>query len=72
MEIGLESDTQVGIDNISFRIKITYLGSDTVWFWDLATNFSTKEKVQDLHPLESMTVYKRPCHLLTLLAESKS
>ena len=25
LEIGLESDTQVGIDNISFRIKTTYL-----------------------------------------------
>ena len=24
LEIGLESDTQVGIDNISFRIKTTY------------------------------------------------
>ena len=25
LEIGLESDTQVGIDNISFRIKTTYI-----------------------------------------------
>ena len=25
LEIGLESDTRVGIDNISFRIKTTYL-----------------------------------------------
>ena len=25
LEIGLESDTQVGIDNISFRIKTTFL-----------------------------------------------
>ena len=25
LEIGLESDTQVGIDNISFRIKTTYV-----------------------------------------------
>ena len=24
LEIGLESDTQVGIDNISFNIKTTY------------------------------------------------
>ena len=24
LEIGLESDTQVGIDNISFRLKTTY------------------------------------------------
>ena len=25
LEIGLESDTQVGIDNISFRIKTTFV-----------------------------------------------
>ena len=25
LEIGLESDTQVGIDNICFRIRTTYL-----------------------------------------------
>ena len=25
LEIGLESDTQIGIDNISFRIKTTFL-----------------------------------------------
>ena len=25
LEIGLESDTQVGIDNISFNIKTTYI-----------------------------------------------
>ena len=30
LEIGLESDTQVGIDNISFRIKTTYLHSFSI------------------------------------------
>ena len=33
LEIGLESDTRVGIDYISFRMKITFLRVRTALLW---------------------------------------
>ena len=53
-------------------VNSSTVGSDTEEFLVLATNSSTKEKVQDLQPLKWRPLYKKPCNSLTFLAKTKA